>query len=519
MENPFVQGDPMWWWYNLRLPILSAAATLAIVVAGFISTDRQPYGITVRVLLALGFLGTLPLGLISLGISFRAHEPTLTLISMLGTCVSLLVGYFHYKSENGLRGDFANFFARTADTATTGAAEPESQPVDSADVPSADATFAESPADDSGTTMDPGAATAIENVPTEVLPGAPAPPAWLVFKSGPNTGQTIPIADGATSIGRAPENDVVIDDDGVSRQHAEITFADGQYQLTDVGSAGGTIVEGSTAEATMVLDSGSELKVGETEVVFMQGQSPAAPSPTAPTGSGGAAATMIMQQPQEKLTAWLAVTSGPAKGQTSQINVGETRIGRGDDNHLRVNDGGVSRQHAVLIANEKGMTLLDLGSATGTTVNGQELSGSELTTTSVVTVGETDLMLVSVQQSENNTPIPTGAADATMVAGPAVSTGTGVLVVQKGPDAGKTFQLSDGDNVIGREDASVLLSDPAVSRKHAVVRKSGEKYVIYDLGSSAGTIVDGKKSQGAKIKGGDTIRLGASDIVVMDPTG
>jgi len=519
MENPFTQGDPMWWWYNLRLPIVVTAATLAIVVAGFISTNRQPYGITVRVLLALGFLGTLPLGLISLGISFKAEPASLTMISMLGTVVSMLVGYFHYKSDNGLRGDFANFFAGTADTASTAAAEPESPPVDSADAPSADATFAELPTDDSGTTMDPGAATAIENVPTEVLPGAPAPPAWLVFKSGPNTGQTIPLADGATSIGRAPENDIVIDDDGVSRQHAQITFADGQYQLTDVGSAGGTIVEGSTAEATMVLDSGSELKVGETEVVFMQGQSSAAPSPTAPIGSGDAAATMIMQQPQEKLTAWLAVTSGPAKGQTCQINIGETRIGRGDDNDLRVNDGGVSRQHAVLIANEKSMTLLDLGSATGTTINGQELSGSELTTTSIVTVGETDLMLVSVQQSESNTPVATGAADATMIAGPAVSTGTGVVVVQKGPDAGKTFQLTDGDNVIGREDASVLLSDPAVSRKHAVVRKSAEKYIIYDLGSSAGTIVDGKKSQGAKVKGGDTIRLGKSDIVVMDPTG
>ena len=94
----------------------------------------------------------------------------------------------------------------------------------------------------------------------------------------------------------------------------------------------------------------------------------------------------------------------------------------------------------------------------------------------------------------------------------------GVLVARKGPDSGKTFSLTEGDNVIGRADAAVQLSDPQASRRHAVIRRSDDKFIIYDLGSTAGTIVDGQKVEGIKIKGTDTISLGGSTIVVMEPS-
>jgi pSer/pThr/pTyr-binding forkhead associated (FHA) protein len=71
--------------------------------------------------------------------------------------------------------------------------------------------------------------------------------------------------------------------------------------------------------------------------------------------------------------------------------------------------------------------------------------------------------------------------------------------------------------VIGRADAAVQLTDPQASRHHAVIRRSGDKFIIYDLGSTAGTIVDGQKVEGIKIKGTDTITLGGSTIVVMEP--
>jgi pSer/pThr/pTyr-binding forkhead associated (FHA) protein len=87
----------------------------------------------------------------------------------------------------------------------------------------------------------------------------------------------------------------------------------------------------------------------------------------------------------------------------------------------------------------------------------------------------------------------------------------GAPLVRSGPAAGQSITLGD-DLVIGREPGSggAVLSDPSVSRRHAVVRKSQDGYVIYDLGSSNGTIVDGVKLSGRPLRNGDSIELGAS---------
>ena len=216
--------------------------------------------------------------------------------------------------------------------------------------------------------------------------------------------------------------------------------------------------------------------------------------------------------------AWLAVIDGPSKGLTCQVKAGETRIGRGDDNDLIIGDAGVSRNHAMVVGSDSGMILLDLASSGGTRLNGEALRPAELSTTSVITIGETELMVIGVESAPESAVLDAaGSADATIVAAPATSKQGGVLVARKGPDAGKTFQLVEGDNVIGRGEATVQLSDPQASRRHAVIRRSGDKFIVYDLGSTAGTIVDGQKVEGIKIKGTDKITLGSSTIVVMEP--
>ena len=50
------------------------------------------------------------------------------------------------------------------------------------------------------------------------------------------------------SIGRGPGNDVVLTDLRVSRRHAELRIADGGYEIVDVGSRGGTYVNGQRVE-------------------------------------------------------------------------------------------------------------------------------------------------------------------------------------------------------------------------------------------------------------------------------
>ena len=64
------------------------------------------------------------------------------------------------------------------------------------------------------------------------------------FITGPNDQvQIYQISSSTVSIGRAPRNDVVLDDPSVSRRHARLTvLADGTTLLTDLGSQNGTFV-------------------------------------------------------------------------------------------------------------------------------------------------------------------------------------------------------------------------------------------------------------------------------------
>jgi signal transduction histidine kinase/CheY-like chemotaxis protein len=69
------------------------------------------------------------------------------------------------------------------------------------------------------------------------------PEAQFVVLLGPAVGQTLPLGDGVL-LGRATAG-LAIDDDGVSRRHAEVTRRpDGSYQIRDLGSRNGTYVNG-----------------------------------------------------------------------------------------------------------------------------------------------------------------------------------------------------------------------------------------------------------------------------------
>ena len=69
------------------------------------------------------------------------------------------------------------------------------------------------------------------------------------------------------TIGRAPSNDVVIDDPTVSAQHASLTKLTSGYRLKDLGSSNGTQINGlSITEAG--LKDGAEIRFGYVTGVF-----------------------------------------------------------------------------------------------------------------------------------------------------------------------------------------------------------------------------------------------------------
>lgn len=71
-----------------------------------------------------------------------------------------------------------------------------------------------------------------------------------------------------TSLGRAVDNDLTLDDSAVSGHHAVITWRGDAFTLTDLGSANGTYVNGQAAAEPRLLEAGDEIRLGDTTLIF-----------------------------------------------------------------------------------------------------------------------------------------------------------------------------------------------------------------------------------------------------------
>lgn len=102
---------------------------------------------------------------------------------------------------------------------------------------------------------------------TRLLKEEPQPIAWLVITSGRRAGRICRLSS-VVNIGRdAAQNDLVLDDEAVSAQHARIRLEGRQYVLYDLASTNGTFVNGRRVYRWPLMD-GDEITVGMTSLVF-----------------------------------------------------------------------------------------------------------------------------------------------------------------------------------------------------------------------------------------------------------
>jgi hypothetical protein len=91
--------------------------------------------------------------------------------------------------------------------------------------------------------------------------------ARLVVNPGTDASWEIQLQPGINTIGRSEENQFPIDHESVSSNHCQITFSERKVVLQDLGSVGGTFVDGELVE-TAVLRAGQVLRLGEVEMRF-----------------------------------------------------------------------------------------------------------------------------------------------------------------------------------------------------------------------------------------------------------
>ncbi|RKY13099.1 MAG: hypothetical protein DRP82_05915 [Planctomycetota bacterium] len=83
-----------------------------------------------------------------------------------------------------------------------------------------------------------------------------------------------------------------------------------------------------------------------------------------------------------------------------------------------------------------------------------------------------------------------------------------------GVNAGLEFNIEkDGSYILGRADeADFQVRDMMASRRHAVLTIKGDLAVVEDLGSTNGTMVNGKPIKRQELRSGDRITIGSTDI-------
>lgn len=88
----------------------------------------------------------------------------------------------------------------------------------------------------------------------------------LKVLDGVLAGEEIPLEDGTTTVGRAPDNGIVLNAGDVSRRHARFELSRGRLRVHDLNSTNGTRVNGDPVRVSDIED-GDEILIGGQRIV------------------------------------------------------------------------------------------------------------------------------------------------------------------------------------------------------------------------------------------------------------
>ena len=109
-----------------------------------------------------------------------------------------------------------------------------------------------------------------QSVVAQVL-AANEPTALLLVLKGAGRGNRFMVNKSGSTIGRAVDSGIFLDDVTVSRKHATINF-DQEFSFTDAGSLNGSYLNNERA-TTSILKSGDEIQIGKFHLVFISNKS------------------------------------------------------------------------------------------------------------------------------------------------------------------------------------------------------------------------------------------------------
>ena len=177
------------------------------------------------------------------------------------------------------------------------------------------------------------------------------------------------------TVGRTPTSDLSLSSAQVSREHAEFTLTGSNYQLNDLGSSNGTLVNGIPIDQPVTLNDNDVIMVGDFQLFYRQ-----------PEGA-------------TPLTFALVGKTRPVKNQTFVLPPGKLRLGRSENNSLVVNHHSISRHHALLHVSPGGVQVEDT-SSNGTFINDDPVETAALKPDDILRFGTVDFKVTQADPSK-----------------------------------------------------------------------------------------------------------------------
>ncbi len=204
----------------------------------------------------------------------------------------------------------------------------------------------------------------------------------IIIKLGDNIRKYLFVQD-RLRIGRAPQNEIHIDNLAVSRLHAVIERHPEGYIIQDHESSNGTFVNGVRIHRVQIVDR-DVIQIGKHELFFYDAQSAPAPAPVSPDQDEHT--VLVNHEPPP--AAELIVTKGRRQGELIKLDAMQVTLGRDADCELRFTDWMISRRHAQILRRGGKYMIFDLGSWRHTTVNGRQVEECPLVDGDVIGLGQ-----------------------------------------------------------------------------------------------------------------------------------
>ena len=94
--------------------------------------------------------------------------------------------------------------------------------------------------------------------------------------------------------------------------------------------------------------------------------------------------------------------------------------------------------------------------------------------------------------------------------------GPALVVRSGGGRAGEHFLLEQESTTVGRSpDCDIFLDDVTVSRRHALVKRSNDQFLIEDQGSLNGTFLNRRRIESGGLEDGDEVQIGKYKLTFL----